>query len=89
MKLLQNDVYDIKFTIQLHDKDKTQVFYPQTIKILLMDEGIIKDKKNKRPPTQQRLTSRHKNPDSHEVPTQSQDGTVCIEPPRPILEIIQ
>ena len=36
------------------DQGKVQIFYPQTVKRILMDEGLIKDEKIKRPPVKRR-----------------------------------
>lgn len=50
---------------------REQIFYPETIKRILMDAGAIKDEKVKRPGLQQRITSHHK--ESRNKPLSCQD----------------
>ena len=55
------------------DQGKVQIFYPQTVKRILMDEGLIKDEKIKRPPVQQRITSHHKPAETQNKSTENQN----------------
>ncbi len=64
--------------------DKVQVFYGQTIKRILMNEGVIKDEKIKTLPLQQRIISHHKDQNTN-LP---ENNIVQFEGSGPIFEIL-
>ena len=60
------------------ETDKVQVFYPQTVKRILIQEGLIIDDKAKVKPMEQRIVSHHKDDKTKIKPTNQRKESVSI-----------
>lgn len=63
------------------DQNKEFVFHPETVKRILIDQGVITSTKKKRPPINQRIISHHRSDSASE-------NIISVPSQGPILEIV-